>query len=44
MMLAAEQQYVKTKTYDLEKEINRLHNQQMAIKIQYALDLGVSIR
>ena len=33
MMLAAEQQYVKTKTYDLEKEINRLHNQQMAIKI-----------
>ena len=33
MMLAAEQQYVKTKTYDLEKEINQLHNQQMAIKI-----------
>ncbi len=33
MMLAAEQQYVKTKTYELEKEINQLHNQQMAIKI-----------
>ncbi len=33
MMLAAEQQYEKTKTYDLEKEINQLHNQQMAIKI-----------
>lgn len=33
MMLAAEQSYVKTKTYELEKEINRLHNQQMAIKI-----------
>ena len=32
-MLAAEQAYVKTKTYELEKEINRLHNQQMAIKI-----------
>ena len=33
MMLAAEQSYVKSKTYELEKEINRLHNQQMAIKI-----------
>ena len=32
-MLAAEQAYQKEKTYDLEKEINRLHNQQMAIKI-----------
>ena len=32
-MLAAEQAYQKEKTYQLEKEINRLHNQQMAIKI-----------
>jgi DNA polymerase elongation subunit (family B) len=32
-MLAAEQAYVKNKTYELEKEINQLHNQQMAIKI-----------
>ena len=32
-MLAAEQAYQKEKTYELEKEINRLHNQQMAIKI-----------
>ena len=29
-MLAAEQAYQKEKTYQLEKEINRLHNQQMA--------------
>lgn len=33
MMLAAEQSYQKEKTYEIEKEINRLHNQQMAIKI-----------
>ena len=33
MMLAAEKQYQKEKTIELEKEINRLHNQQMAIKI-----------
>ena len=33
MMLAAEQSYQKNKTYELEREINRLHNQQMAIKI-----------
>ena len=33
MMLAAEQSYQKGKSYDLEKEINRLQNQQMAIKI-----------
>ena len=33
MMLAAEQQYQKEKTFQLEKEINTLHNQQMAIKI-----------
>jgi len=32
-MLAAEKSYQKQKTVDLEKEINRLHNQQMAIKI-----------
>ena len=32
-MLAAEQEYVKNKTDALDKEINRLHNQQMAIKI-----------
>jgi len=32
-MLAAEQAYQKGKTFELEKEINRLHNQQMAIKI-----------
>ena len=32
-MLKAESAYQKTKTYDLEKEINTLHNQQMAIKI-----------
>jgi DNA polymerase elongation subunit (family B) len=33
MMLAAESQYQKTKTFELEKEINRLTNSQMAIKI-----------
>jgi DNA polymerase elongation subunit (family B) len=33
MMLAAETSYQKGKTYELEKEINRLQNQQMAIKI-----------
>ena len=33
MMIAAEKQYQKTKTTDLDKEINRLNNQQMAIKI-----------
>ena len=32
-MLAAEQAYQKEKTFELEKEINRFHNQQMAIKI-----------
>jgi len=32
-MLAAEQQYQQGKTFELEKEINRLQNQQMAIKI-----------
>ena len=32
-MLAAESAYQKNKTVELEKEINRLHNQQMAIKI-----------
>ena len=32
-MLAAESAYQKNKTFELEKEINRLHNQQMAIKI-----------
>jgi DNA polymerase elongation subunit (family B) len=33
IMLAAEASYQKNKTYELEKEINRLQNQQMAIKI-----------
>ena len=33
MMIAAEKSYQKEKTVELEKEINRLHNQQMAIKI-----------
>ena len=33
MMIAAEKSYQKEKTPQLEKEINRLHNQQMAIKI-----------
>jgi DNA polymerase elongation subunit (family B) len=33
MMLAAQKSYQKEKTYELEKEINRLENQQMAIKI-----------
>ena len=33
MMLSAEQEYQKEKTYELEKEINTLQNQQMAIKI-----------
>jgi DNA polymerase elongation subunit (family B) len=33
MMLAAETQYQETKTTELEKEINKLNNQQMAIKI-----------
>ena len=33
MMIAAEKQYQKEKTPELEKEINRLTNQQMAIKI-----------
>ena len=32
-MLSAEQSYQKEKTFELEKEINTLHNQQMAIKI-----------
>ena len=32
-MLSAEQSYQKEKTYELEKQINTLHNQQMAIKI-----------
>ena len=32
-MLAAEQAYEKNKSYELEKQINTLHNQQMAIKI-----------
>ena len=32
-MLAAEQAYQKNPTFELEKEINRCHNQQMAIKI-----------
>jgi len=32
-MLSAEQAYQKEKTFELEKEINTLHNQQMAIKI-----------
>lgn len=33
MMLAAQKSYQKEKTYELEKEINRFENQQMAIKI-----------
>ncbi|MEK9696345.1 MAG: DNA polymerase domain-containing protein, partial [Candidatus Poseidoniales archaeon] len=33
MMLAAESSYQKEKTNELEKEINKLNNQQMAIKI-----------
>ena len=33
MMLAAESQYQQEKTIQLEKEINKLNNQQMAIKI-----------
>jgi len=33
MMLAAESSYQKQKTFELEKEINTLQNQQMAIKI-----------
>ena len=33
MMLAAQQEYEKTKTYELEKEINTLENKQMALKI-----------
>ena len=33
IMLAAEASYQNNKTYELEKEINRLQNQQMAIKI-----------
>ena len=33
MMLAAESSYQKEKTIELEKEINKLNNQQMAIKI-----------
>ena len=33
MMIAAEKSYQKEKTVELEKEINRLTNQQMAIKI-----------
>ena len=33
MMLAAQKEYQKNKTVELEKEINRLENQQMAIKI-----------
>ena len=33
MMLAAQQEYEKEKTYDLEKEINQLENRQMALKI-----------
>ena len=32
-MLSAEKAYQKGKTFELEKEINKLHNQQMAIKI-----------
>lgn len=34
MMIKAKQQYEKTPTYDLEKEIARCHNMQMAKKIQ----------
>jgi len=33
-MIAAKQQYEKTKTYELEKEIARCHNMQLAKKIQ----------
>lgn len=33
MMLAAQQEYEKSKTYELEKEINQLENRQMALKI-----------
>lgn len=33
MMLATQSEYQKTKSDDLEKEINKLNNQQMAIKI-----------
>jgi DNA polymerase elongation subunit (family B) len=33
MMLAAQQEYEKKKSYDLEKEINQLENRQMALKI-----------
>jgi DNA polymerase elongation subunit (family B) len=33
MMIASQKQYQKTKTFELEKEINRYENQQMAIKI-----------
>lgn len=33
MMLAAQQEYEKEKTYELEKEINQLENRQMALKI-----------
>jgi DNA polymerase elongation subunit (family B) len=33
MMLASQQAYQKNKSYELEKEINRYENQQMAIKI-----------
>lgn len=33
MMLAAQQEYEKGKSYDLEKEINQLENRQMALKI-----------
>lgn len=33
MMLAAQSEYQKTKTVELDKEINKLNNQQMAIKI-----------
>lgn len=32
-MIIAEQEYQKNPTFELEKEINRCHNQQMAIKI-----------
>jgi len=33
LMLASQQEYEKNKTYELEKEINRLENTQMALKI-----------
>ena len=33
MMLAAQKEYQKNKTYELEKEINKLENTQLAIKI-----------